>query len=79
MAEREDQQSNDKGIGEGQLRNMENREAPPNAAPGYAGDDPPQSEGQGGTAGGAGVSQQGGGVGTSKQGGNTGSGSSGSR
>lgn len=69
MAENEGQEKGSKGIGEGQLARMDEREAPPNAAPGYAGEEP--VGGQSNTAGGANVSDQGGGTGTSKQGGNT--------
>ena len=68
-----DEQGNDKGIGEGNLR--EERGAPPYADRAYAGESEPGGEtgtSLEGTAGGTNVSAQGGGTGSDKQGGNTG-------
>ena len=70
MEEQSNQSRNDQGIGEGQLRHLDERASPPNAAPMYAGDEEPGGDAQSGTAGGANVSDQGGGSGSSKQGGN---------
>ena len=73
MAEETEQGGNDKGIGEGNLR--EERGAPPYADRAYAGESEPggdQGPSQEGTAGGTNVSAQGGGSGSDKQGGNTG-------
>ena len=71
MAEQENATTNDQGIGEGNL--SKERGAPPYAARQYAGEQEPGAAGEGGSAGGANVSDQGGGSGSSTQGGNTGS------
>ena len=68
-----DEQGNDKGIGEGNLR--EERGAPPYADRAYAGESEPAGEtgtSLEGTAGGTNVSSQGGSAESSKAGGNTG-------
>ena len=69
-----DEERNDQGIGEGNLRREPG--APPYADRAYAGESEPtggQGPGQSsGDAGGANVSTQGGGSGSDKQGGNTG-------
>ncbi len=73
MAEAAKQGKDDKGIGEGNLR--EERGAPPYADRAYAGEREPAGgpgPSQTGTAGGANVSKQGGGSGSGKQAGNTG-------
>ena len=65
-------QSNDQGIGEGNLR--AERGAPPYADRAYAGETEPaggDTPSQTGTAGGVNVSKQGGGTGSDKQAGNT--------
>ena len=68
-----DEQGNDKGIGEGNLR--EERGAPPYADRAYAGEEEPAGETGSsleGTAGGTNVSSQGGAADSSKAGGNAG-------
>jgi hypothetical protein len=79
MAE-ETNQGNDKGLGEGNLR--EERGAPPYADRAYAGEDEPAGDlgpSQEGTAGGSNISSQGGAADSGKAGGNTrGSGAQGS-
>ncbi|HEV3469122.1 MAG TPA: hypothetical protein VG148_07360 [Pyrinomonadaceae bacterium] len=68
-----DEERNDQGIGEGNLRREPG--APPYADRAYAGESEPaggQGPSQTGTAGGTNVSSQGGGSGSDKQGGNTG-------
>lgn len=72
MAGDQAQKGNDKGIGEGNLR--EEPGAPPYADRQYADEQEPVnvSPSQTGTAGGTNVSAQGGGSGSSKQGGNSG-------
>jgi hypothetical protein len=73
MAEAAKQGRDDKGIGEGNLR--EERGAPPYADRAYAGEQEPgggKGPSQTGTAGGVNVSKQGGGSGSGKQAGNTG-------
>jgi len=73
MAEETKQGGNDKGIGEGVLR--EERGAPPYADRAYAGEREPggdQGPSQEGTAGGTNVSSQGGAADSGKAGGNAG-------
>ena len=64
-----DEERNDRGIGEGNLRREPG--APPYADRAYAGESEPEGVGVGNTAGGANVSKQGGGSGSDKQAGNT--------